>query len=122
MHQLGRGIGAGRNGDANRARVEVEKLAEGKRQLVGAKDGYDWATQIEIQREAAAAWLAKAEGKNGEALRLMRSAADLEDSTDKHPVTPGAILPARELLRDLYLELSQPADPVRGYERSLAGS
>ena len=52
----------------------------------------------------------------------MRSAADLEDSTDKHPVTPGAILPARELLGDLYLELSQPADALREYERSLADS
>jgi tetratricopeptide (TPR) repeat protein len=117
-----RAIGAARNGDVNRARVEVEKLAEVKRQLVGAKDNYDWATQIEIQRGAAAAWLAKAEGKNPEALRLMRSAADLEDSTDKHPVTPGAILPARELLGDLYLELSQPADALREYERSLADS
>jgi tetratricopeptide (TPR) repeat protein len=117
-----RAIGAARSGDTNRAKVEVDKLAEVKRQLVGAKDSYDWATQIEIQRGAAAAWLAKAEGKNGEALRLMRSAADLEDSTDKHPVTPGAILPARELLGDLYLELSQPADALREYERALADS
>jgi tetratricopeptide (TPR) repeat protein len=117
-----RAIGAARNGDINRARVEVEKLAEIQRQLVGAKDNYDWATQIEIQRRAAAAWLAKAEGKNGEALRLMRSAADLEDSTDKHPVTPGAVLPARELLGDLYLELNQPAEALREYERSLADS
>jgi len=117
-----RAIGAARSGDTNRAKVEVEKLAEVKRQLVGAKDNYDWSSQIEIQREAAAAWLAKAEGKNPEALRLMRSAADLEDSTDKHPVTPGAILPARELLGDLYLELSQPVDALREYERSLADS
>ncbi len=117
-----RAIGAARNGDTNRAKVEVEKLAEVKRQLVGAKDNYDWATQIEIQLRAAAAWLAKAEGKNGEALRQMQSAADLEDSTDKHPVTPGSVLPARELLGDLYLELSQPADALREYERSLADS
>ena len=117
-----RAIGAARIGDTNRARVAVEKLAEVKRQLVGAKENYDWATQVEIQCRTAAAWLAKAEGKNGEALRLMRSAADLEDSTDKHPVTPGAVLPARELLGDLYLELNQPAEALREYESSLVGS
>ena len=39
-------------------------------------------------------WLARAEGKNEEALALVRSAADLEDSTEKHPVTPAPVLPA----------------------------
>ena len=109
-----RAIGAARSGDSNRARVEVEKLAEIQKQLAGAKDNYDWATQVEIQRRAAAAWLAKADGKDQEALELMRSAADLEDSTEKHPVTPGAVLPARELLGDLLLELNRPG---RGVER-----
>ena len=117
-----RAIGAARNGDGDRARAAVEKLAEVQKQVIGAKGNYDWATQVEIQHRAAAAWLAKAEGKSGEALRLMRSAADLEDSTDKHPVTPGAVLPAREMLGDLLLELSQPAEALREYERSLADS
>ena len=117
-----RAIGAARNGDSDRARVEVEKLAEVQKQLVGAKDNYDWATQVEIQRRAAAAWLAKAEDKNSEALRLMRSAAELEDSTDKHPVTPGAVLPARELLGDMLLELGRPDEALREYETSLQTS
>jgi len=60
----------------------------------------DWATQVEIQQQTAMAWLAHAEGKNDEALRVMRGAADLEDTTEKHPVTPGALLPAREMLGD----------------------
>lgn len=77
-----RAIGAARSGDSNRARVEVEKLGEIQKQLAGAKDNYDWATQVEIQRRAAAAWLAKANGKGDGALELMRSAADLEDSTE----------------------------------------
>jgi tetratricopeptide (TPR) repeat protein len=114
-----RAIGAARTGDTDRARVEVEKLAEVQRQLIGVKDSYDWATQVEIQRRAAAAWLAKAEGFNPEALRLMRLAADLEDSTDKHPVTPGAVLPARELLGDMLLEVGRPAEALKEYETSL---
>ena len=117
-----RAIGAARSGDSDRARAEVEKLEELHTQLAGAKDNYDWATQVEIQRTAAAAWLAKAEGKIPEALRLMRSAAELEDSTEKHPVTPGAVLPAREMLGDLLLELNRPAEALREYERSLANS
>jgi tetratricopeptide (TPR) repeat protein len=117
-----RAIGAARNGDSDRARVEVEKLAEVQKQLVRAKDNYDWATQVEIQRRAAAAWLAKAEDKNSEALLLMRSAAELEDSTDKHPVTPGAVLPARELLGDMLLELGRPNEALREYETSLQTS
>lgn len=117
-----RAIGAARNGDRDRARLEVEKLSGIQKHLVDAKANYDWATQVEIQHRAAAAWLAKAEGKNPEALRLMGSAADLEDSTDKHPVTPGAILPAREMLGDLLLELNRPAEALREYQRSLADS
>jgi len=115
-------IGAARKGDGDRARIEVEKLAEVQKQLVGAKDNYDWATQVEIQLRAAGAWLAKVERKDAEALRMMRSAADLEDSTDKHPVTPGAVLPARELLGDMLLELGRPDEALREYETSLQTS
>ena len=69
--------------------------------LVAVKGGYDWATQVEIERLIAASWLAYSEGKHEESLRLMRAAADLDDKTEKHPVTPGAILPAREQLGEL---------------------
>jgi tetratricopeptide (TPR) repeat protein len=117
-----RAIGAARSGDSERARTEIEKLREIQDRMAGAKDNYDWATQVEIQRRAAAAWLAKADGKNEDALKLMRSAADLEDSTEKHPVTPGAVLPARELLGDLLIELNRPSEALIEYERSLANS
>src|SRR5258708_9043583 len=63
--------------------------------------------------------MAGAENKNAEAVALMRSAADLEDSTDKHPVTPGSILPAREQLADLLAETGQPAAALAEYEASL---
>lgn len=111
-------IGAARSGDSTRAREAVAKLETLQKALVG-KDAY-WAGQVEIQQRAAAAWLALQEGKKDKALELARSAADLEDSTDKHPVTPGAILPARELLAEMLLELDQPKQALAEYEASLA--
>lgn len=120
INHFARAIGAVRSGNRDRARLEVASLAETQKRLIGSKDNYDWATQVEIQRRAAEAWLAMADGKNEDALHLMRSAADLEDSTEKHPVTPGSVLPARELLGDLLLELNRPAEALSEYERSLA--
>ena len=117
-----RALGAAKTGDRERAKVEVDKLRDIQALLVDAKDNYDWATQVEVQRRAAAAWLAKAEGKDEDALQMMRSAADLEDSTEKHPVTPGAVVPARELLGDLLVELNRPDEALKEYERSLARS
>ncbi len=114
-----RAIGAARTGDISSARSEVEKLAAIQQALVEVKGGYDWATQVEIERLIASAWLAHAEGKQEESLRLMRSAADLDDKTEKHPVTPGAILPAREQLGELLLELKQPSAALQEFETSL---
>jgi len=113
-----RAVGGARGGDLELARREVARLAEIQTALQGQK-GFDWASQVEIQRLAAAAWLARAEKKDAEALSLMRSAADLEDSTDKHPVTPGSILPAREQLGDLLAETGQAAVAFTEYESSL---
>ena len=95
-----RALGAARSGNTASARKEVEQLQSLRNTLAEAKQSY-WADQVEVQWRAAAAWLAQAEGKSEGALQLMRSAAELEDATEKHPVTPGPILPARELLGDL---------------------
>jgi hypothetical protein len=116
--QFARALGAARLGDLPGARAAVARLDTIHTSLQGQK-GFDWATQVEIQRRAAAAWLARAEKKDDDALRLMRAAADLEDSTDKHPVTPGSILPAREQLADLLLELGKPDLALVEYETSL---
>ena len=67
----------------------------------------------------AQSWLSFLEGRNDEAVRLMRAAADLDDMTEKHPVTPGAILPAREQLGELLLALSRPGDALEEFEKSL---
>jgi hypothetical protein len=113
-----RAVGAARSGSVEAARQDVATLADIQASLEGQK-GFDWATQVEIQRRAAAAWVAHAEKKDAEAVTLMRSAADLEDSTDKHPVTPGSVLPAREQLADLLAESGQPAKALVEYEASL---
>jgi tetratricopeptide (TPR) repeat protein len=117
-----RAIGAAQIGNTAVARQEIEKLASLQKALSEIKIGYDWATQVEIQQQTAMAWLAHAEGKNDQALRVMRSAADLEDTTEKHPVTPGALLPAREMLGDLLLEMKQPAPALKEYETVLGTS
>jgi tetratricopeptide (TPR) repeat protein len=117
-----RAIGAARTGDMASARQAVDKLTVIREALVEIKGDYDWAKQVDIQRQAASAWLAHAEGKDDEALQLMRAAADLEDATEKHPVTPGAILPAREMLGDLLSELKQPVLALKEYETALESS
>ena len=117
-----RAIGAARMGDTASARQEVEKLAAIRQALVEVKGDYDWAKQVEIQRQVALAWLQYAEGKHEESLRVMRAAADLDDATDKHPVTPGAILPAREQLGELLLELKQPSAALQEFETSLSSA
>ncbi len=113
-----RALGAARTGDVAAARREVERLQTLRDTLVQGKQRY-WADQVEVQRRAAAGWLAWADGKSEEAVALVRSAADLEDATEKHPVTPAPVLPSRELLGDLLAELKQPALALREYEASL---
>jgi predicted Zn-dependent protease len=114
-----RAVGIARIGDTASARQEVEKLAAIRQALAEVKGDYDWGKQVEIECQVASAWLAYAEGKHEESLRLMRAAAELDDATDKHPVTPGAILPAREQLGELLLELKQPTAALQEFETSL---
>lgn len=113
-----RAVGAARAGDAASARREVETLTTIQQSLTAVKGDYDWAKQVDIERQVAAAWLAYAEGKQEEAVQLLRKAADLDDATEKHPVTPGSILPAREQLGELLLEIKQPAAALREFETS----
>jgi len=113
-----RALGASHTGDIDSARKELRKLESLRDTLIQTNEKY-WADQVEIQREIATAWLTLAEGKHEEALRQVRHAADHEDSTDKHPVTPGMILPARELLGEMLLELKQPAQAFVEFEGTL---
>ncbi|HEY6547675.1 MAG TPA: hypothetical protein VI589_07205 [Vicinamibacteria bacterium] len=113
-----RAVGGARGGNPTAAREGLARLTQIKQALAEAKDTY-WTSQVEIQRLAADGWIARAEGRNDDARRLLRAAADLEDTTDKHPVTPGAVLPAREMLADLLLDQGDPTAALREYETSL---
>ena len=114
-----RALGMAHGGDVSGAQKEVDKLASLRDSLVQAKNKY-WADQVEVQHRAAAALVLRAQGKNQEAVNLLRSAADFEGSIDKHPVTPAAVVPARELLGDLLLELKQPKEALQEFEATLA--
>ena len=113
-----RAIGAARSADLNTAKAAVDRLGEIRQQLLDQKNAY-WAGQVEIQRTAGLAWLAYAAGLKDEGLRLMLSTAELEDQTEKHPVTPGAVVPARELYADMLLESGQPAAALAAAEKVL---
>ena len=112
-----RAIGAARNGDVAAADKDAEELARLHKALQDAKNNY-WATEVEIQRLAVAGWIALAQGKTDEALKFMRAAADLEDKNEKHIVTPGRIVPARELLGEMLLEVKEPALALKEFEAS----
>jgi tetratricopeptide (TPR) repeat protein len=113
-----RGIGAARSKQLDVARDALARLATIRQTLIDQKNSY-WADQVEIQRLGVAAWIAHAESKDDEALKMMRSAADLESSTDKHPVTPGAIIPARELLAEMLLDLGKRDDALAEVQKVL---
>jgi hypothetical protein len=119
INAFARALGAARSGNAAGARQEIERLHALHQALTERKLAY-WAEQTEVQAKVASAWALRAEGKNEEALAAMRAAADHEDQTEKHAVTPGPIMPARELLGDMLLELGRPAEALPQYEASIA--
>jgi hypothetical protein len=113
-----RAIGSARSGDAVGAKKNAERIKELHAASLAKNDQY-WAGQVEILQKAAEAWTAHAEGRSEDAVKSMRAAADLEDATDKHPVTPGSLIPARELLGELLLELNRPSEALAEFEASL---
>ena len=114
-----RAIGAARGGDTADARNALAALASVDDALAQARVPI-WPGTVHAQRLAASAWLALAGADTTSALRLASEAADLEEATPKHPVTPGAILPARELQGDLLLAVGRPAEALAAYTAALA--
>ena len=110
-----RALGAARSGDPEAAKADIAKLAELRDKLRDAKDAY-WSEQVDIQQQVATAWLLYAEGKRDDALNAMSAAADSEDKTEKHPVTPGVPRPARELYGVMLLESGNAKEALAAFE------
>jgi tetratricopeptide (TPR) repeat protein len=113
-----RAVGAARAGDIATARRSVNQIRAIREALPANRD-YDWSGSIGAQLEAADALIVFAQGRKDEGLRLLRSAADHEDAMDKHPVTPGALLPVREILGDLLLENGAAVEALQEYQAVL---
>jgi tetratricopeptide (TPR) repeat protein len=118
MTYFARALGAARSGNPGAAAADMEKLVELREKLRAAKDAY-WAEQVDIQWQIARAWALYAEGKYDEAIKAMTAAADAEDKTEKHPVTPGAPTPARELLGQMLLERGLAREALAAFEATL---
>jgi len=113
-----RGMGAARLGQAGAALDSAVALEQIRQRLLKANDNY-WALQVQIQQTEVGAWAALVDGKKEEALRQMKSAAEMEDGTEKSAVTPGPLAPAHELLGEMLLEINQPAQAFEQFEATL---
>jgi tetratricopeptide (TPR) repeat protein len=118
MTHFARALGAARSGHPGAAGADIDKLAELREKLRAAKDSY-WAEQVDIQWQIARAWVLNAEGKYTEALSAMSAAADAEDRTEKHPVTPGVPTPARELYGQMLLDRGMASEALAAFEATL---
>jgi tetratricopeptide (TPR) repeat protein len=112
------GVGSARTSDLDAAARAEQRLAELRDALAADKNTY-WSKQVEVQRREVAGWIAQQSGKPEQALNTLREAAELEESMDKSPVTPGAIVPAREMLAELLALQHQPKDALAEYRAVL---
>ncbi len=120
VNAYARGLGAARRGDVAAARSELARLSALRAAMGTQKKDY-WIEQADIQTGAISAWIARAGKQNDDALKLMRETADREDKTEEHIMMPGRVIPVREMLGELLLELNQPALALAEFERSLEG-
>ncbi len=114
-----RAVGAARSGNPEAAKADIAKLAELRDKLREAKDAY-WSEQVDIQWQVATAWVLNAEGKSEEALTAMSAAAGAEDKTEKSPVTPGPLAPARELYGEMLFERGMVKEALAAFETTKA--
>jgi hypothetical protein len=117
VNAFARGIGAARSGNPEAARKELVRFAALREAMVAQKKDY-WVEQADIQVEAVSAWIARAEGRNDDALQGLRATADREDKTEKHIMMPGPITPVREMLGELLIDLGKPSVALMAFEQS----
>jgi tetratricopeptide (TPR) repeat protein len=119
ISHFARALGAARSGKPEAAKADIQKLAELRDKLREAKDNY-WSEIVDIQRQVAVAWTLHAEGKYDEALKAMSAAADAEDKTEKHVITPGPLAPARELYGYMLLDRGMAKEALAAFEATKA--
>ncbi len=115
---FGRGLGAARSQDMATAEAALAELGKLRESLASMKQGY-WENQVAIQAAVVDAWIKFSAGKTEDGIAAMRAAAEREDKTEKHPVTPGPIIPARELLGDMLMQAGKPKEALAAYEHSM---
>jgi tetratricopeptide (TPR) repeat protein len=118
MTYFARALGQARTGHPDLGRMDLAKLIELRDKLREARDAY-WSEQVDIQAQIAGAWVLLAEGKYDDALKAMSAAADAEDRTEKHPVTPGVPEPARELYGVMLLDRSMAPEALGAFEATI---
>ena len=116
LTHFARGVSGARSGDLETARNALTELNRMRRVIQTMDTNSYWTSQIDVQIQTVEAWSAFAREDTEVALRGMRRAAAIESQTDKNAVTPGEIIPARELLGDMLLALGQPAEALATYE------
>jgi len=118
LTHFARALGAARIGRIEAAQADIVKLGELRDRLRQAKDAY-WSEQVDIEAQVASAFVLDAEGKHDDALKALSAAADAEDKTEKHAVTPGVAKPARELYGVLLLERGKAVEALAAFEATL---
>jgi tetratricopeptide (TPR) repeat protein len=118
MTWFARGLAAGRLADAAAANQSAAALRQIQERLAKSDELY-WARQVEIQKFEVTAWAAYASGNKHTALRVMESAVELEDGTEKNAITPGPLAPARELLAEMLLQMNEPGRALEQFAATL---
>jgi tetratricopeptide (TPR) repeat protein len=116
--EYGHALGRAHTGDLDGARKAIARMQQLRDATTDTKFDY-FKKHLDLQMQAASAWVAASEGKKKEAIEMLRRAADAEDILGKHPVSPGAFVPIREQLGSLLLELGQPKEAQGEFEAAL---
>jgi tetratricopeptide (TPR) repeat protein len=116
--EYGHALGRAHTGDVEGARKAIARMQQLRDATKEPKFDY-FKSHLDLQMQAASAWVAAAEGKKNDAVDVLRRAADSEDILGKHPVSPGAFVPIREQLGTLLLEMGQPTEAQREFEAAL---
>jgi len=116
--EYGHALGRAHTGDLDGARKAIARMQQLRDATKDPKFDY-FKNHLDLQMQAASAWVAASEGKKNEAIEMLRRAADAEDILGKHPVSPGAFVPIREQLGSLLLEVGQAKQAQQEFEAAL---